>query len=807
MMSASIPATASTNAGLRIGEYYTDDLAGLAFFRRASDAVVLSIGWLDSKGDPVSGYDALMAADPRFGAAAPDDSYHRFDWKVNGVKVRFEWGRAGKTGEVGRVSANGPAIINLDFKGAWGSSPRMSGSGHSLAVSSGDLDLRFVCDGPIAGERISNDPAKLFGDKALCGMGCRKTFAIGKDSPLSFWMGAGAAVHLDRTSVSLKRAAARYSRSRVTADGDYGNFLAPITNELGHSRVFSPDNGRIAHTVSRRWCLPDGQVLFCWDSFFNGLLASVENPAAGRDTVRAVLAGETRDGFVPNFSGRTWGTSVDRSQPPVGSLCVWKMYERDPDKAFLAEVYPKLLRWHRWWLTKRSNGKAMRDGNGDGLLEWGTETSVLQNAKFESGLDDSPMFDTGEMAGPNMELDSTDLSALYAMDADYLGRIAAVLGHHDEAAKLRQEHNQMVRRMNQALWNDAMGVYCYRYWRPRKPRHLFNEMPEFEGEYYQGRNFERPVATRRDAKIDFDFSGKPPISGLDKDNYSIRWTATFTPSHSCEYIFRTSADDGIRVFLDGKKVLDDWSIHGTDFKDSSPTALKAGSAHSLRVEYFQAEGDAVARFWIEEVDESAKPAVFLPRLSPLNFYPMLAGAPSRDRARRMLDLFFRSDKFNGQTICPTISRDDSAYPAQGYWRGTVWGPTSYLFYQGLRRYGTVAERNEFAHKSVAMFMKNWNNDGTCHENFNAITGWGRSDPHYTWGALLCLIALEDLCDIEPNGNLRLNGDSGVTVRIRNFRLGGRMYDLRVEPHRAALYRGGHKVLEARERAAEVLGLP
>ncbi len=78
---------------------------------------------------------------------------------------------------------------------------------------------------------------------------------------------------------------------------------------------------------------------------------------------------------MPNFGHWNGGASMDRSQPPVGSLCVWKMHQRHPDDhEFLAEVYPKLVLWHDWWPKYRNNKK-------DGLLEWGDNTSGFFQAR------------------------------------------------------------------------------------------------------------------------------------------------------------------------------------------------------------------------------------------------------------------------------------------------------------------------------------------------------------------------------------------------------------------------------------------
>jgi hypothetical protein len=479
------------------------------------------------------------------------------------------------------------------------------------------------------------------------------------------------------------------------------------------------------------------------------------------------------------------------------------MHQRDPDLGFLREVYPKLLKWHRWWFPHR-------DGNHDGLLEWGTETGELQNAKFESGLDDSPMFDDGKMRGPNMDLDATDLNGLYAMDAEYLSRIAHAIGLNQDSATLKAESSEMAKRMNAKLWNEAAGAYCYRYWTPQHATETVSAasaftaegQPGFLGEYFQGRDLQGAPQLRHDPDINFDWPNGP-MEGFGPNNYCARWTSNFTAPKTGDYEFEASSDDGCRVWLDDKQILDGWSIHGTTKYVSSPIHLKAGQEHKFKMEYFQAEGGATASLAVRRIRNEMPGAVFSERQSPLNFYPLIVGAPSKAEARRTLDLFFRKDRFGGEYVCPTISRNDPAYPLQGYWRGTIWGPTSYLTYQGLRRYATGAEMIDYAEKSVRLFMKNWNHDGTCHENFNAMTGWGRSDPHYTWGALLCLVGLEQLCDTDAGGNILLNGTSGRHIKIHNLRIHGRLFDVKIEPKRAILTSKGAVVAVARGKVLKV----
>ncbi len=132
---------------------------------------------------------------------------------------------------------------------------------------------------------------------------------------------------------------------------------------------------------------------------------------------------------------------------------------------------------------------------------------------------------------------------------------------------------------------------------------------------------------------------------------------------------------------------------------------------------------------------------FSRRLSPTNFYPLLARAATPAQAQAMIQKHLLNPReFWGQWIIPSIARDDPAFPDQNYWRGRIWGPMNYLVYLGLRNYADADVRRQFAEKSYALFLKEWTQNGHVHENYNAITGSGddvrSSDRFYHWGALL-----------------------------------------------------------------------
>ena len=129
------------------------------------------------------------------------------------------------------------------------------------------------------------------------------------------------------------------------------------------------------------------------------------------------------------------------------------------------------------------------------------------------------------------------------------------------------------------------------------------------------------------------------------------------------------------------------------------------------------------------------------RLSPTNFYPLLANAATPEQARTMIEKHLKNpQEFWGEYVIPAIARNDPGFKDQQYWRGRIWGPMNYLVYLGLRNYDDAAVRKDFANKSYALFVKEWTENGHVHENYNAVTGTGddvtSSDRFYHWGALL-----------------------------------------------------------------------
>ncbi len=87
--------------------------------------------------------------------------------------------------------------------------------------------------------------------------------------------------------------------------------------------------------------------------------------------------------------------------------------------------------------------------------------------------------------------------------------------------------------------------------------------------------------------------------------------------------------------------------------------------------------------------------------------------------------------------------DSPLYEPDGYWRGPVWAPSTYLVFDGLRRSG----RSELAERVARAFLAACERSGFA-ENFDALTGDGLRDRAYTWTAAVYLLLTADL---RPSG--------------------------------------------------------
>ena len=112
--------------------------------------------------------------------------------------------------------------------------------------------------------------------------------------------------------------------------------------------------------------------------------------------------------------------------------------------------------------------------------------------------------------------------------------------------------------------------------------------------YFKGKDFSgAPMLTQTEGSINHNWSGGEVAGGL-ADNVCARWTANLEAPFTETYTFTTTSDDGVRLWLDGKLIIDNWTDHGTA-TNAAKANLVAGQVYSLRMEWYDNTGGAVAQ--------------------------------------------------------------------------------------------------------------------------------------------------------------------------------------------------------------------
>jgi beta-glucosidase len=142
--------------------------------------------------------------------------------------------------------------------------------------------------------------------------------------------------------------------------------------------------------------------------------------------------------------------------------------------------------------------------------------------------------------------------------------------------------------------------------------------PGLKAEYFGNQELREPAAAvRTDERINFNWGRYSPAPGVSENNFSARWTGKLTPAESGKYKLGFTADDGARLYLDGKLLVDAWATNPTKTVTTEVT-LEAGRRYDLRMEYRQYNREAIAKLvWsfprmvereIEEAVAAAKQA-------------------------------------------------------------------------------------------------------------------------------------------------------------------------------------------------------
>jgi Mannosylglycerate hydrolase MGH1-like glycoside hydrolase domain len=406
----------------------------------------------------------------------------------NSDTLTLEWSRRDEKTVIGRIRAPEYVELQLAHYFPWNSNGK----------------YRILPDGQVQGESEGSKKVHyLFwtGRKgepgtALEGKDVSLVLSMAEENAIYFVAGIGDSFktvsdriyrykNADSIDSFLEEEKERYNNNRVKTEGPFKGLSEAITNSAFWMMLYQPDHHRLYMPAGRSWVFPqasaapDDWAIFEWDSFLSALELSVESARHVQDAVKAVLETQYPNGNIPNWRSQRGGTP-DRSQPPIGSYVVLKLFGKLGNLELLSFSYPYLKKWHSFWKAPKQNGQPRRDGNRDGLLEWGSDTEFVfgallpweekatgkSRAIWESGQDDLPNWQEASFNRETntLTMNCLDLNCLYALDAYCLSQIAHILNIQEDYTFYLEEYERMRELINDKLWNEREGFYFDRYW-------------------------------------------------------------------------------------------------------------------------------------------------------------------------------------------------------------------------------------------------------------------------------------------------------------------------------------------------------
>lgn len=146
---------------------------------------------------------------------------------------------------------------------------------------------------------------------------------------------------------------------------------------------------------------------------------------------------------------------------------------------------------------------------------------------------------------------------------------------------------------------ETVNLYEYLYGEPEAPQlELVNG---FIGHYFTDDRLENFALTRFDEQIAFNWGQGSPDPAIPNDWFAVRWFSWFYPPHDSgieDYQFTIRGDDGVRVWLDGKQIINGWKTQAPTTYSAVVSVDASQGRQELIVEYFEGQFGATVEFWL-----------------------------------------------------------------------------------------------------------------------------------------------------------------------------------------------------------------
>lgn len=220
--------------------------------------------------------------------------------------------------------------------------------------------------------------------------------------------------------------------------------------------------------VSRSWSrVPrsDPQftyAIFDWDNLFASMLSGLVSKEIAYSNIIQSFKSKTAEGYLANCAGGGY-KDQDRTEPPVGAKVLLSLYQRFGDSWLVELLFDDCLDWSDWFIRQRLLAPLDLIALGS-YNERTKQSGDMQTARYESGLDNSPMYD-GDFFNTTsglMEMYDVGMSSMFVQEAYALAELADIIGRPD-GSQLRARGDRFRDLIREHLWDEQQRVYANRF--------------------------------------------------------------------------------------------------------------------------------------------------------------------------------------------------------------------------------------------------------------------------------------------------------------------------------------------------------
>ncbi len=263
----------------------------------------------------------------------------------------------------------------------------------------------------------------------------------------------------------------------------YGSYIKCIERWEQYVNSVIPENSRYSElavksvvTLLNNWRTPAGALkhdglfpsyaytgfhgFWSWDSWKHSVALADFLPQLAKDQIRTMFDYQDKYGMIADciFRDTTYEAVNWRdTKPPLAAWSVLEVYNKTGDKAFVNEMYDKLVDYHRWWYM-------YRDNDGNGLCEYGSTDGTRVAAAWESGMDNAVRFDNAVMVKNSdvawsLNQESVDLNSYLFAEKIHLAKLAVLLNKSDDSARFNKEAQSLKRLVQEMFYDDSTGYF------------------------------------------------------------------------------------------------------------------------------------------------------------------------------------------------------------------------------------------------------------------------------------------------------------------------------------------------------------